>query len=117
MLLTRQDACIVGDGARLARRTGTVEFFNQLREAQVASADRALRGDSGHTALDFFADRYVDLHDALSVRDMQGEPLTDEERAMLGALDAVLDEIGPEQPGLPPEINELVGRVLRAHGL
>ena len=116
MLSTKQDKRALRTKARLAEETGAVDFFAQLREAQVAGANQSLRGESGHAALDFFAERYVDLHDQLTMRMMRGEQLSPEEDAMLGALNAVLDEIGPEQPGLPDDINKLVSQVLKRFG-
>jgi hypothetical protein len=91
------------------------EFFRLLREALVAAEGRPVPiGASNFSKLDYFVDRYADRHDQLTMRCLRGEDLTGDEQAMMLALDAVLDGVAPEQPGLPDDVNALVDRVLRA---
>ena len=118
MLANKQDAVRIDLSPSLTREAGLHDFLRQLRNAQVRGARESsqLPSDSGFSNVDFFADRYVDLHDKLSIKKMNQEPLSDSERAMLMALEAMLDEIESEQPGLNKETMDLVQRVLKTYG-
>ena len=87
------------------------DFFRLLRSAQ----DRGDL-DSGFSDVEFFAERFGDLRDQLAIKSLKGDDLSVEEDAQLRALDAILEEIEPEQPGLPSHVNDLVQRVLRTYG-
>lgn len=111
MLATKHYAVRVMPRHALARRAGLQGFLTLLRAAQ-----RADGADSGFSDMEFFAERYGDLRDELAIRAMKGERLSPQEDAMLRALDAVLADVEPPQPGLAEEVHELVQQVLRTYG-
>ena len=50
--------------------------------------------------------------DDLAMREVKGEPMTPEELKRLGELNRWLDSFDEPSPGLPPEVREIVNKVL-----